>query len=144
MSLTPASPAPYLFELPQIGDDALGFIAIAEAAALPFPLARVYWTYLTPTEVERGNHAHHRLEQLVFALSGRLEITLEGPDGMPREFVLTEPQMGLFIPAMHWRTIRFREQAVLLCLASEAYYEASYIHDYAEFRALSGQSGPAS
>ena len=143
MSFAHSLPAPYLLTLPQTGEPALGFIAIAEAAALPFPVARIYWTYLTPDEGVRGHHAHHRLEQLVFAVSGRLEISLEGPGGQPQEFVLSEPQVGLYIPAMHWRTVRFRERAVLLCLASEPYDEASYIRDYAEFRALNGLRQPA-
>ncbi len=79
---------------------------------------------------------------MLFAVAGRLEISLESAQGQQYAFELTEPHLGLYVPAGYWRTIRFREQAVLLCLASEPYHEESYVFDYDEFRALAA-SGPA-
>lgn len=136
MTLPEAPLTPRLLALPQTGNVDTGFIAIAENGALPFAVARTYWTYLTPDNVMRGHHAHRSLQQLVFAVSGQLEISLEGPDGQRHQYLLSDPRVGLYIPGMYWRTIRFWERAVLLCLASEPYHEASYIRSYEEFRTL--------
>ena len=138
MPLSASVPAlPRLLPLPRHGAADLGWLAVAEAGALPFAVARVYWTYLTPETVMRGHHAHRTLQQVLFAVAGRLEISLESADGQRQAFELCEPHVGLYVPAGYWRTIRFREAAVLLCLASEPYHEDSYMFDYDEFRALS-------
>ena len=140
MKVSEALPsAPRLLTLPQTGDAHSGFTTTATPSSLPFQVARAYWTYLTPDDVLRGHHAHRTLEQVLFAVSGRLEITLESPAGTSLHFTLTRPDEGLYLSGLYWRTIRFREQAVLLCLASEPYSEASYIRDYAVFRSLAAQ-----
>lgn len=127
---------PRLLTFPQTGDAQAGFTTTATPPVLPFQVARTYWTYLTPDEVLRGHHAHRALEQVLFAVSGSLEITLENPAGACQHFTLTQPNQGLYLAGLYWRTIRFQNQAVLLCLASQPYSEASYIRDYATFRSL--------
>lgn len=131
--------APRLLKFPQTGDAHTGFTTTATFPVLPFQVARTYWTYLTPDEVLRGHHAHRALEQVLFAVSGSLEITLENQAGTRLHFTLTRPDEGLYITGLYWRTIRFQNQAVLLCLASQPYSEVSYIRDYAAFRSLATQ-----
>lgn len=46
--------SPFLIEFPKIGKQELGFISIAEKENLPFVPKRIYWTYFTPEDVERG------------------------------------------------------------------------------------------
>jgi dTDP-4-dehydrorhamnose 3,5-epimerase-like enzyme len=127
---------PHFIELSKIGSPALGYITVGQNSALPFSIQRVYWTYFTPDSVIRGQHAHRDLEQLIFAVSGRIEFTLEGLDGKIDSFVLDSPNIGLYIPRYYWRTIKFSHNAVLLCLASLEYTEDEYIRDYEEFKAL--------
>ncbi len=127
---------PYLVEFSKIGSPELGYISVGENNALPFPIQRVYWTYHTPESIVRGNHAHHELEQLIFATSGRIEFVLEGPDGKAQTFVLDAPHLGLYIPRRYWCTIKFSANAVLMCLASMEYREDDYIRDYDEFKLL--------
>ena len=57
------SKKPHIIEFPKIGSSALGYISLAEKDKLPFKTQRVYWTYFTPEDVERGNHAHFELLQ---------------------------------------------------------------------------------
>ena len=58
---------PQLVSFPSIGDANLGFISVAECGNnVPFDIKRVYWTYFTPNNVERGGHAHKQLEQLIY------------------------------------------------------------------------------
>lgn len=128
--------APCLVPLPRTGEAHYGFTVDAGSGLLPFPVVRAYWTYNTPADVLRGHHAHHTLQQLLVAVSGRVDITLENPAGVQQRFTLERPDIGLYLPGLYWRTICFHEQAVLLCLVSQPYSEASYIRDYAAFRAL--------
>jgi dTDP-4-dehydrorhamnose 3,5-epimerase-like enzyme len=127
---------PHLIELSKIGSPSLGYITVGQNSALPFTIQRVYWTYFTPDSVIRGHHAHRDLEQLIFAVSGRIEFVLESTDGKSEKFVLDSPNVGLYIPRHYWRTIKFSHNAVLMCLASMEYKEDEYIRDYDEFKAL--------
>lgn len=134
---------PHLIDFSKVGKPELGYLTIAQNSSLPFRIERVYWTYFTPDEVLRGNHAHHELEQIIFAVSGRIEFELEALDGTKYDYVLARPNIGLYIPRHYWRTIRFSHNAVLMCLASQEYDEADYIRDYADFRALTPKASQA-
>ena len=129
-------PSPHLIEFPKIGDSTLGYISVAQNSNLPFEIQRVYWTYYTPDSVIRGNHAHRELQQIIFATSGRIEFTLEDLDGENQLYILDSPNIGLYIPQLYWRTIKFSHNAVLLCLASMEFKEGEYIRDYADFLKL--------
>ena len=128
---------PCLIELAEIGLPELGYIAIAENSKLPFEIKRVYWTYYTPESVTRGNHAHRQLRQIVFAVHGAVQFSLENGFGDKMNYSLDNPAVGLFIPELHWRTMGFSHDAVLLCLASAEYDESDYIRDFTEFKNLS-------
>ena len=127
---------PHLIDFSKVGKPELGYLTIAQNSELPFRIERVYWTYFTPDEVVRGNHAHHELEQIIFAVSGQIEFELESLDGIKQTYMLTRPNVGLYIPRHYWRTIRFSHNAVLMCLASLEYDEEDYIRKYNDFKAL--------
>ena len=125
---------PYIIEFEKIGSSRLGYISVAEIGKqIPFTIKRVYWTYFTPDEIQRGFHAHKELHQVIIAVSGIIKLTLENQDQEKKEFVLDNPSKGLFIPNMYWREISFSHNAVLLCLASELYDENDYIRDHKKF-----------
>ena len=131
---------PRLIEFSKIGSPMLGYITVAQNSELPFEIKRVYWTYFTPDAMIRGHHAHHELEQVIFATSGRIEFSLEDIQGNQTDFVLDSPNVGLYIPRLYWRTIKFSHNAVLLCLASLEYYESDYIRSYHEFALIAKQA----
>lgn len=125
----------HIIHFDKIGSEELGYISVAEyGKQIPFAINRVYWTYHTPVGIERGNHAHTRLHQVVIAVNGTLEISLENKAGQTNTFMLDHPAKGLYVPPGYWRTIRFSEGAVLLCLANELYDEQEYIRDYDSFK----------
>lgn len=128
---------PFLFEVKKIGNPAIGYISIAEHLDLPFEIKRVYWTYFTPDEVIRGNHAHKQLQQILIAVTGQVEVEIISLHGERYTFQLNRPHLCLYLPSMCWRTLKFSHNAVLVCLASMHYEESDYIRDLNEFTSLS-------
>jgi len=125
---------PHIITFDKIGSSALGYISVAENFNnIPFTVQRVYWTYYTPQDVTRGGHAHLKLEQVIVAVSGTITFLIEDLQGSKTEFVLDNPDKGLYIPNKIWRDIKFSHNAVLLCLASEVYTEDDYIREYDNF-----------
>lgn len=94
---------------------------------------RAYWISGTPSDVERGFHAHKELQQVAVAVAGSCEIELD--DGKSKEtVVLDSPDKGLFIGSGTWRVIRnFSEDCVLLVFADQLYDEEDYIRDFDNF-----------
>lgn len=127
---------PYLFETLKIGDSSIGYISIAEGEKLPFDVKRVYWTYFTPDEVVRGNHAHKDLKQILVAVTGQIIVNTILINGETQSFTLSKPNHCLYLPSMCWRTLQFSHNAVLMCLASEVFSESDYIRDFAHFKKL--------
>jgi WxcM-like, C-terminal len=105
-------------------------------ASAPFPIRRVYWLHdLDPMEV-RGHHAHRKLQQLMVAVSGSIEIELDNGRERRTE-ILNSATEALYIPPLLWRRIRAREpHATLMVFASASYEEADYIRDYDQFLQL--------
>ena len=125
---------PYLIELKSIGDTTEGYLTVAEELIdVPFDIKRVFWSYYTPQMITRGRHAHHKLEQVLVAVSGKIIVTNESVDGETHVHVLEEPNIGLYIPPMYWHVIQFSHKAVMMSLASTLYDESDYIIGYEEF-----------
>lgn len=123
-----------LIEFEKIGSTQLGYITVAEQYDnVPFEIKRVYWTYYTPQDVIRGGHAHKNLEQVIFAVSGTIIFNTEDANGVKQTFTLEHPSIGLYIPKLVWRDIKFSHNAVLLCLASELYDETDYFRAYDDY-----------
>ncbi|MCS4303096.1 MULTISPECIES: sugar 3,4-ketoisomerase [Chryseobacterium] len=126
---------PHIIDFLKIGSPELGYITVAEAQKnVPFSINRVYWTYFTPQDVIRGGHAHKKLQQVIFAVSGTIEFNTQDLDGNEASFILDTPSKGLYIPELIWRDIKFSHNAVLLCLASELYDEDDYFRDFEDFK----------
>ena len=125
---------PHIINFQKIGDPSTGYISIAEFEKnIPFKIKRVYWTYHTPNEVNRGFHAHKELQQVIVAVSGVIRFKIINSLEEELEFILDGPSKGLVIPKMYWREISFSHNAVLLCLASEIFDENDYIRNFKEF-----------
>lgn len=126
---------PYLIELKAIGAPEIGYISIAESLqTIPFEIKRVFWSYYTPQMITRGRHAHHQLEQVLVAVSGKIVVTNESQAGDTTVHILENPNIGLYIPPMYWHVMQFSHNAVMLSLASADYNEKDYIRDYDEFK----------
>jgi hypothetical protein len=126
--------APSIFEFGRIGQDSLGYLTVAQHKKnIPFPIKRLYWVYDTPENIVRGHHAHKELEQVLVCVSGTINVHIENIEREKKEFRLSDPSFGLYVPKMHWRTLQFSAGAVLLSIASMEYEPSDYIHSYEEF-----------
>ena len=116
-------------------EDIRGALTVIEGDVdVPFPIHRVYWLYDVPGGAMRAGHAHKKLMQLIIAVSGSCDVTLD--DGRERKrFHLNRSFHGLYVHPMTWREIdNFSSNSVLLVLASSHYDETDYFREYNEFR----------
>jgi len=122
-----------IVQLPRILE-ARGNLTFVEGGHhVPFDIKRIYYLYDIPGGTARGSHGHKKLEQLVIAMSGSFNITLD--DGYEKKsFSLNRSYYGLYIPPMLWRDLDdFSSGAVCMVLASEKYDENDYYRDYDSF-----------
>ncbi len=128
-----------IIELPRIADPRGNLTFAEQMKHIPFEVKRVYWTYDVPGGESRGGHAHKQLFQLLVAMSGSFNVTLD--NGHEKETImLNHPWQGLLIGPGTWRTLDdFSSGAVCLVLASELFDIDDYIYDYAEFKAIYGK-----
>jgi dTDP-4-dehydrorhamnose 3,5-epimerase-like enzyme len=122
-----------LIELPKITDPRGNLTFVESQNHIPFDIKRVYYTYDVPGGTERGGHAHKELKQLIIAMSGSFDITLD--DGFEKKtFHLNRCYFGLYVSSMIWRGIdNFSSGSVCMVLASEFYSEADYYREYEDF-----------
>ena len=83
---------PFIIQFSSIGNPTLGYLSVAEQQGdVPFEIARVYWTYFTPQNVNRGGHANIEKELVLVAVAGSITVTTEMRDGTTGCFVLDHP-----------------------------------------------------
>lgn len=126
---------PYIIEFDSIGSPDLGYISVGQSLEkIPFEIKRAYWTYYTPQNIMRGGHANIDKELVLVAVSGYIKVTTEMGDGTKAEFLLNNPDQGLYMPKLCWHTMQYSHNAVQLVLASNFYSEGDYIRDYEMFQ----------
>ena len=115
--------------------DPRGNLTVAEQMKnVPFDIARVYWTYDIPAGERRGGHAHRTCQEIIIAVSGSFDVTLDDGSGQKETHHLNHPYQGLYVGTGVWRTLEdFSSGAVCLVLASELFDEDEYWYDYDEF-----------
>lgn len=121
--------------LQQIIDSSDGILSIAESdVKIPFKIKRVYYIYDFKTfKSKRGFHAHKKLKQVIFAISGFFTLTLD--DGKVKtNHLLNNPNEGILINKRIWHTMEnFSDDCIILVLASDTFKESDYIRNYKDF-----------
>lgn len=125
-----------IIELPKIMNRSGNITFVSNDLNIPFSVKRIYYLYDIPSGSERGGHAHKDLHQLIVAISGSFDITLD--DGVTKKTVrLDRPNYGLLVVPGIWRELKeFSSGAICLVLASNKYDEDDYIRSYTEFKGL--------
>ncbi len=122
-----------LVDLPKISDYRGNLSFVESNNHIPFDINRIYYLYDVPGGAERGGHAHKELHQLIIAISGSFEVTLnDGKDSVT--YLLNRSNKGLYICPLIWRDLKnFTSGSVCLVLASDFYSEEDYFRDYNNF-----------
>lgn len=122
-----------IIELPKISDPRGNLTFIEGGQHIPFEIRRVYYLYDVPGGADRGGHAHKALHQLIIAMSGSFDVTLD--DGRnKKKFHLNRSYQGLYVCPMMWRDLdNFSSGSVCMVLASNLYGASDYYRDYNEF-----------
>ncbi len=122
-----------IIELPKFLD-ARGNLSFAENyKQIPFEIKRTYWLYDVPGGITRGGHAEKANEEVVIALSGAFDITVDDGE-CSKTFTLNRSYYGLYIPKGLWREIKeFSTNSLALEFGSIAYDVNDYIRDYDQF-----------
>lgn len=122
-----------------IFQDMRGKLSAIEFSALPFVPQRSFLVFDVPNNKVRGEHAHKKCHQFLFAVAGRVAVVVD--DGVHRKEIMLEgPGVGLHIPPMVWGVqYKFEPGTILQVFASLPYENEDYIRDYTEFqRAATG------
>jgi dTDP-4-dehydrorhamnose 3,5-epimerase-like enzyme len=118
--------------------DARGVLnAIELPEELNFETKRIYYITEVPVNSIRGAHAHKKLRQIFFALSG--SFTLIVTDGQRTDKVrISAHSSGYCLPSGYWRELtEFEPETICLVLASEHFNDSDYIKEkntYLEWR----------
>lgn len=110
-----------IIELPRFLDARGNLSFVENNNQIPFSIKRTYWLYDVPGGISRGGHAEINNEELIIAMSGSFDITVD--DGIKkRTFTLNRSYYGLYIPKGLWREINnFSTNAVALEFGSILY-----------------------
>lgn len=122
-----------LIDVPVHRGDLGNLVVIEKSDLVPFDPLRTYFIYDVPSGTSRGFHAHKRLQQLMIAVCGSLDVTIDDGDRRER-FTLDSQSRGLFIRAGAWREMHnFAPGTVCVVVASEKFDEDDYIRTYSDF-----------
>ncbi|MCC9622546.1 FdtA/QdtA family cupin domain-containing protein [Thalassospira sp. MA62] len=127
-----------IIDLPKIANSQGNLTFIEGGTHIPFDIRRVYYLYDVPGGAVRGGHAHKKLHQMLIAMSGSFDITLN--DGKEKKtFHLNRSYNGLYICPMIWRELdNFSSGSVCMVLASSVYDEADYYRHYNDYQRALG------
>lgn len=128
-----------IIKLSKISDPRGNLSVIEEFKDIPFKIERTYWIYDVPGGETRGGHAFKETEELIVALSGSFDVTVD--DGNERKiFNLNRSYYGLYVPKGFWREMEnFSTNSLALVLSSTKYDANDYIREYGEFMKFNGK-----
>jgi dTDP-4-dehydrorhamnose 3,5-epimerase-like enzyme len=114
--------------------DARGVLnAIELPEELIFETKRIYYITEVPLNSIRGAHAHKKLRQIFFALSGSLTLTVT--DGERTDEVrISAHSNGYYLPSGYWRELTaFEPNTICMVLATEHFDESDYIREMSTY-----------
>jgi dTDP-4-dehydrorhamnose 3,5-epimerase-like enzyme len=120
-----------LLELPRFAR-ADGEIVVAQAAHLPFAIARMF-TLTAQMGSVRGKHAHRRCAQFILCVHGAVEIVCDDSRNQ-KIFLLDRNNLAVCVPPTIWNNVIFREdKSVVTVLCDRPFEEADYLREYPDF-----------
>jgi hypothetical protein len=102
----------------------------------PQGIQRCFWITKVDEQTSRGNHAHWQESQVLVVLCGGATVSVESAAGEIFSFNLNSPALGLFVPPLHWVSVSFSAEAVLLGMSDLEFSQEDYIRDKQYFESL--------
>ncbi len=123
----------YEINIRQYGDDRGKLTTIEGLNDVPFEIKRVYYISDVGLNKERAHHAHKNSKRVLSAIQGSCKAVLY--DGkLRKEFILNSKTKGIYFDKAVWCELsEFKDNAIVLALASEVYDESDYIRNYEEY-----------
>ena len=123
----------YPINIRRYGDNRGFLTTLEENTDVPFKIKRTYYLSEISKGHDRAHHAHKHSKRVLSAIQGSVKATLF--DGKNKEtFTLDNPNKGVYFSNKVWCELSdFKDNAIVLALASEKYYEKEYIRSYDEF-----------
>ena len=122
-----------IINLPKFEDVRGNLSFIEENKQIPFKIARSYWIYDVPGGQIRGGHAFKEQQELIVALSGSFDVTVDNGNEK-KTYSLNRSYYGLYIPSGLWRQMEnFSTNSLAMVLSSTIYNELDYVRNYNEF-----------
>ena len=118
--------------------DKRGRLTVVNNDIIPVDIMRTYFVSNVPVGEKRGNHAHKTTQQVLICIGGKCSIVIK--DGKEKkEFKLNKCYEALYVPAMLWDEITYKEEnTVLLVFADKEYSRRDYIEDFKTIQQLKG------
>ncbi len=133
----------HIIDLPKVADPRGNLSFIEGGGKIPFEIARCYWIYGVPGGMFRHGRALRSTTEMIVALSGSFDVSLDCGDGIRHSVHLCRGYRGLVVEPMVWREIdNFSTNSVALVLASSVFDETDYVRDYNEFTRLINATAP--
>lgn len=100
---------------------------------IPFRIERVYFIYGVSVGAVRGAHTHKETIQALFCIKGTIDMVLD--DGNKKEVIhLNKPNVGILLEPGVWHEMRnFKEDTILMVLASRRHESSDYVRSYEDF-----------
>lgn len=125
-----------IINLPEFTAERGNLSVIDQNTHIPFEIKRIFYLYSMPPEAKRGVHALKVTGEVVIALHGSFETTIDDATDKT-SYVLSRPNIGLYIPPGIWRELQnFSPNTVVLALASEPFSKEDYVWDYSNYKRM--------
>jgi len=112
-----------------------GNLVIAESKRnVPFEIKRVFFiNSLFNKKAVRGEHAHKKLEQIIFCVNGKFTLHLDDSSNK-QKIIMDNPYCGIRLGPKIWlKMTNFSNDCVILVLANDYFDESDYLRNYKEF-----------
>lgn len=116
-------------------NDARGDLIPIEFEDLPFVPKRIFIVKNVPVRTIRGEHAHHKNQQYLICLKGKIEVVLH--NGFKETSKIIKEGESVLIKNLIWDYQKFMtKDSILLVLCSIPYSIKDYIFNFEKFKRI--------
>ena len=114
--------------MPQFSEER-GKLVEIDFSSLPFVPKRVFYTTNVTVGSTRGEHAHKEGIQIIFCISGQVDVVLRSGD-IEETVTCIDNGLGLVLRAEIWSCQKYiKSHSILMVICSHPFAENSYINE---------------